>query len=1720
MRRRGVTAGLMGILAIACVALPAPAGGAPVYRDPPGYKGIKKPPKTKPQPLPPAVELSANGTNPDVLVDEAGTAHITWNDERGSDSDAAMYCRLERGATACDATAMLTWEKTYGVGDGPQFNNDYLGPRIVRVGDQLLILSKRYPTVADKPDGASSSTMIAWSSNDGGASWSSAAIVGKWNLGQVVQIGPGDDPSLVNLAHDPFCGMCVSELKSGVYSTGEGVLNTDPNSNYNGTIVPDGASLVAGFNDLAPRTWLRRWNGQQPITNPANWSTSPPIPGDEPELASGPAGVFLMNRPGYFGPYQVRALSTQPDNTVTAGPETTISSDAGAQFGRLIEDASGRLTAAWQQDGSGVLMRRSTSGAAGFGAQQRLADGDSNGQIELDATADGGGFAVLNHTGFVNSPGQLLAVGFGKQNPTGLPGIGGLAGGGASNVSCQQIGFGKFAVEAAEGCFVNGTGASKGLVVTRGEVTLNGLRIVPDPGSRLVFDPKALTIDTIGKASVIASNGSTELVLFHGGIHRNLSGVGPGTPLFEFPLSEFKANILGFDVAADLPVILTEGGVRIPIDVELPPQFGGFTGHAELIVDRARGLVLDSLNISIGPVPLGVLIVEEVAIDWRQGEFWRGSGKLRFPATGTLDAFVEFQGGDFAGAGFNYPLNPPAAIGPFVYLLSIGGQFFIDPVKIIAEAAFGAGAAFAGEAPVKVDGAMTMEFPKGAPAKFLVTGAVQLFMIHVAEGFLKFETDGYAQFGGNAQLDIGPVEGGMEVNGFVDATAGEFGADLNGNAKACLEFPNPFGDPVGVCGGVGADAAVSNVGFAACASIDPPDFIPGGPITGGLAVKWDEINPAVLYSPILLTAELVEAITIPCDTGEYRIPPPRPRPRGLQKGVGGQAFAIEAGLPSATVLVKGTGGVPQVTVTGPSGETVSGTNPSAAGYVVQVAGADAAWVVLNKPAGGTWTVSSATGSPAIGEVLVSNGLPAAKVSGNVKRGRISYRIKNLGEGRTVSFRESGRFGTHLLGSVDKKRGTLRFKPAGGAGGKRKVIAQVERDGLITDQFPIGTYRAPNPPKPGPVDRVRAKRGKRTLAVSFRPANGSARTQVTIKGSGGERLAAFATGRQKRVRFDGLKWAKRRGREGPRGIGGWPEGSGQPPAGALSSAAEAKRLRAVGSAQLHRPVGLEGGRRRLAHLRVEAPPAACLELVAALRPVPVDHAVGSLALLDERDLPRARADLRRLGAVAGEILARLLLHAHAHLDEVLLAVELELQLADDQRTARLVLAERAGAGVLGVAEAVGVDVRGAVPALVPRDREVVVELLQIDEPGDDRAAVRGRRELGAVRGVGPEEVRPGAPLVAEAGVGRAVGEVASEEEVVGPASDQAAAIGQQRKRGGVGADPGGRPRGRLARGAEARVELASRVEASEGELHVAAVAAAVVARGAGDHHLAVGLHRDAGRRIARPEVNVLHAVAREGRIGHAGRVEAGDGEVGASRAGDEDRPVGADRDVRGLVLEAELDRHEAVPAERGVRLARRREARDLRGVTEVADDDDPPVVRQSEARPGSEVRSSGPFQRDRGAAARAEGGVERAVGGEAGDDERGGPAGEVLKAGHEDLAVGLQREVRAAGGAGVAGGEEVLALPVVLAVAERLVRGPVRPQARDRGVVEQHDFPVGLDRDRLGEGAARELALAGEARIEVAGTRRHRRRKAKRRRRDHRKRPTPTKCQSPRSHLRP
>ena len=145
---------------------------------------------------------------------DAGTAHIVWAE--GGDSGRPRRSRPllpaeARIAPACDASHTLR------AGPESSYNTDYLGPRIVRVGDQLVVFTRRYPVVVDKPDGGSSNTVYAWTSNDGGGSWSDPAIVGSRELGDMVVMGPSDDPTILNFARRPV----LRHVHPGGYKSGQ-----------------------------------------------------------------------------------------------------------------------------------------------------------------------------------------------------------------------------------------------------------------------------------------------------------------------------------------------------------------------------------------------------------------------------------------------------------------------------------------------------------------------------------------------------------------------------------------------------------------------------------------------------------------------------------------------------------------------------------------------------------------------------------------------------------------------------------------------------------------------------------------------------------------------------------------------------------------------------------------------------------------------------------------------------------------------------------------------------------------------------------------------------------------------------------------------------------------------------------------------------------------------------------------------------------------------------------------------------------------------------------------------------------------------------------------------------------------------------------------------------------------------------------------------------------
>jgi hypothetical protein len=183
--------------------------------------------------------------------------------------------------------------------------------------------------------------------------------------------------------------------------------------------------------------------------------------------------------------------------------------------------------------------------------------------------------------------------------------------------------------------------------------------------------------------------------------------------------------------------------------------------------------------------------------------------------------------------------------------------------------------------------------------------------------------------------------------------------------------------------------------------------------------------------------------------------------------------------------------------------------------------------MLNKPKGGTWTVTTQPNSVGATEIMTSQGYTPAKVRATLRgHGRsrsIAYSVTNAGHGQTISFQETGKFGSHLIGAARGTSGTLRFRPADARpGGRRTIYALIGHAGVVTDQVRVATYVAPAPAKPGAVRGLRARRSGTKMSVSWRPARGAARYSVVLKGAKGTRLGRLVGRKVKRLRFTAVR----------------------------------------------------------------------------------------------------------------------------------------------------------------------------------------------------------------------------------------------------------------------------------------------------------------------------------------------------------------------------------------------------------------------------------------------------------------------------------------------------------------------------------------------------------------------------------------------------------------------
>ncbi len=358
----------------------------------------------------------------------------------------------------------------------------------------------------------------------------------------------------------------------------------------------------------------------------------------------------------------------------------------------------------------------------------------------------------------------------------------------------------------------------------------------------------------------------------------------------------------------------------------------------------------------------------------------------------------------------------------------------------------------------------------GDPVTFRFSGTLELVSFDLANGFLEYRVPSYVGFGGGINY-VAPggvlrASIGVQPESFIDVASGKFSAVVKGEVCVPASCP-PF--PFGLS--AGATGAFSSKGAAFCTN-GSPSF--------GFGFTWG--GDASLF------------LDGGCSVGDYTVAGAAAARAFRQAGAG--TVTVRGGVAQANIAVLGAGGAPYVRVTAPDGAVFEVTSQAPAfrsARAVAVANQPASATVfyLAKPLAGTYKVEALPGGVPVAGARVAQGLPPVKVSASVTRGRgrartLRYRVAAI-KGQVVTFSElrPGVAGK-VIGTAKGTRGTLRFTPADGKAGQRKIVALVEQDGAPRSQVTVGTYTAPGPLRPGRPRFARVKRSGTSLRVSWGP----------------------------------------------------------------------------------------------------------------------------------------------------------------------------------------------------------------------------------------------------------------------------------------------------------------------------------------------------------------------------------------------------------------------------------------------------------------------------------------------------------------------------------------------------------------------------------------------------------------------------------------------------------
>jgi hypothetical protein len=637
------------------------------------------------------------------------------------------------------------------------------------------------------------------------------------------------------------------------------------------------------------------------------------------------------------------------------------------------------------------------------------------------------------------------------------------------------------------------------------KVRVNGLLLEPlSTSSKLIIDREAKLIRSEGGTflvSVTELPGEAPTPVWAGPIDWSLVYVPTINPNPNAPRQVTDVALPGGKSLKGLPAVRVAvwftkaGGSQVKPTFRLnfwPFKYVGILTATGLFVsDNDNGPAWDGLEVKLDDVPVPGLMLEDVFFKYRNASSWAGGLKVTLPflTRYSFEGAFGIKQEDFDYLRFGVG-NLNIQVLPGIYLQRIAAEVRRNPWGLRGQAGFTGGPEIQDKKALSIDGIFTALLDD--PMVFQLEGKAKIAdKWELGEAFLRYSTDGLFELGGKAvwNLQIGYVNG--QIAGWV---SGRDAFNFEGSVEGCLSidfWPDPC---------AGGRLLASNIGIAACLQLYS--------LGAGIGYYWGGEFDAFTG----------------CDLGPWR---------AIQSSAVAAAelrrFELPAGLPSAAFAIDGLGASPSVTVTGPRGESIS-VSPEQAfaqqGDVTALMGEnDTTYVLVRHPSPGIWAVSVPDGSPVpVRSVRQSRGLPRphvrARVTGKGRRRTLHWRLRAI-PGQRVRFAELGRDVASLIATTRARRGAVRFRPALGPGGRRRIVALVEHAGLPRTNLNAGSYIAPPRPRPGKPRRLRITRRGKSLRVSWRPRRPGFRHAVYVRVRDGRGLLEVVPPRRRSVVIRGV-----------------------------------------------------------------------------------------------------------------------------------------------------------------------------------------------------------------------------------------------------------------------------------------------------------------------------------------------------------------------------------------------------------------------------------------------------------------------------------------------------------------------------------------------------------------------------------------------------------------------